>query len=392
MQQEVSNQPSIEGETTDEVIAFAAARGFEVTRRQLAEWHRAGLLPKPDPAYGGRPGSTSIYPHGTGERVVAICELKKTSRSNADLGWGLWWTGFAMPEQFVRKPLEAAALEWKESTSQIQRLLGVERSEADDGSSDGAEPIPTDELLDLLDRMMTARELRKVMTQARKRVGRERFPTVVLVLARVLTGNFTGYHVDPVTRDKEEERALVEKALGLERARTDQLADAPPWLAGDTEDAFIELSRQLRDSPPGAGIETVSMPELDQLRDEFKAISAMLTGWGAASEPMFGRGAFGLRSFLALEEDAQVKDQVMSLLLWRILRGTNLGSAMDMILPLAQQWLTQVQPSIAAIDLLRTEVPSIAAVMDPKRMGRALKSARAQEVVEEIRTVRAGRR
>src|SRR5262245_29124758 len=105
MEQEVPNQPSIEGETTDEVIAYVAAHDCQVSRRQIAEWHRVGLLPTPSTEYGGQAGSTSVYPYGTGQRVVAIFELKKTRRSNDDIGWGLWWDGYAMPEYFVRKPL-----------------------------------------------------------------------------------------------------------------------------------------------------------------------------------------------------------------------------------------------------------------------------------------------
>lgn len=55
--------------------------------------------------------------------------------------------------------------------------------------------------------------------QVRRNVGRGRFTTVFRVLAEVATGSFEGY------QDEEAELAF-EKALGIDHARTDRLADA----------------------------------------------------------------------------------------------------------------------------------------------------------------------
>jgi hypothetical protein len=223
------------GETKEQLIAAAAEAGYTVSKRQPAEWHRTGLLPEPEQVYGQRRGSSSLYPIGTVARVLDLCALRKKWRRDADVAWGLWWAGYDVPEAFVRGPLGQVTTASREAIRQLRELLGKSDSK---GTSTTDDDLP-DAFFDLLDAMGSARGMHKAAMQARKRVGRERFPTFIRVIIEVVTGNFTGFRVDPVTGTTNEEQWIVEKGLGIARGRTDRLADAGPWLTGDTG---VELS------------------------------------------------------------------------------------------------------------------------------------------------------
>jgi hypothetical protein len=380
---------SAHGETADDLIAAAAERGFVVSKRQLAEWHRAGLLPVPEQRHGGKPGSTSVYSVGTSVRLLALCDCRRHHPHRLDeVAWCLWWNGFDVPPASVRGPLEREAATWHKEVDRLRQLL-VQTHDADMGDSTAAEDALSDAFLDFLDRTATALGLRKAMLQARKRVGRASFPTVVRVFVEVVSGTFESYSKDRVTGKVDKERTLVEKALGLERARTDRLAAAAPWLSGDTGETLATLSRLVWQYPPGYGLEAVSLDELAQARDEVKAFMGLLAGWGAISEQMFGRGAFGLGAIGMLTRDARPADQAAWILLWRTLRQSELSAAMDAFLSLARQWQAVAQPAIEGVQQLRREVPAMSDVLDPKQFGRGLRSKRAEERhLARIRTVR----
>ncbi len=365
-----------DGETNDQLIEAAAAGGYTVTKRQLAEWHRAGLLPPPQQVFGEHAGSMSLYPVGTTDRLLALCAVRKQWRRNADVAWGLWWAGYDVSEGYVREPLQRVAADWGRGMQQLRELLG--RTAATQSNETDSDAL-SDAFFEFIDQAASSRISKAAIAQARKRVGRERFPTFVRVIIEVVTGTFTGYTVDAVTDTKDEERQLIEVALGVARGRTDRLADAEPWLTTDTEDALREISRLVQQYPPGYGLDTVTLQELARTRDEVKVFFAMLTGWSEASEQMFGRGAFGLAGFRAITNAERPNDQALWVLLWRTLRMAGLGPAMDMLLPVARHWQQTVQPMIVATQQLRTEVPATGELLDPKQIGRGLKSKREEK-------------
>jgi hypothetical protein len=366
------------GEAKEHLIAAAADAGYAVSKRQLAEWHRAGLLPEPEQVYGDRPGSSSVYPVGTVTRVLDLCALRKKWRRDVDVAWGLWWAGYDVPEAFVRGPLEQVAATSREAIRQLRELLGKSDSNGN-ATTDDDLPDAFFDFFDFVDTMGSARSTRKVIMQARKRVGRERFPQFIQVLVEIMAGTFTGYRVDPVTDTADEERWIVETGLGIARGRTDRLADAGPWLTGDSGVELAALSDFLKRYPLGYDIEAAGIEELKQARDEVKPFFGMLEGLSAVAERMFGRGAFGLAGIRGFVSDKHPRDQAMLILLWRTLRMAGLGEAMQVLLPLAHQWQEMSQPQIEALEQLRTEVPASAELFSPKQIGRGLRSKREQQ-------------
>ena len=61
-------------EPADRIVEIAREKGLTLSRRQLAEWHRHGLIPKPRQLRLGRgKGSESIYPSGTtGQAMTCV--------------------------------------------------------------------------------------------------------------------------------------------------------------------------------------------------------------------------------------------------------------------------------------------------------------------------------
>src|SRR6185437_1480595 len=90
-------------EPADGLLAAARAAGFDVSRAQLARWHRIGLLSKPEVAWLGRgKGSRTIYPTGTTFQLIALCRLHEHERSLSVVGWKLWLRGFSVADRYWR--------------------------------------------------------------------------------------------------------------------------------------------------------------------------------------------------------------------------------------------------------------------------------------------------
>ncbi|HEY7418141.1 MAG TPA: hypothetical protein VH593_23380, partial [Ktedonobacteraceae bacterium] len=77
-------------ETSGALLTLAQHHGYIVSPTQLVRWHRAGLLPRPRqiPLKEAR-GTCSLYPRGTGEQLLLLCELKTSERRFSHLAWQL---------------------------------------------------------------------------------------------------------------------------------------------------------------------------------------------------------------------------------------------------------------------------------------------------------------
>src|SRR5438105_15226652 len=79
-------------ESKDELLAAASNAGFEVSEAQLARWHRAGLLPRPQVRSLGRgKGTESLYPPGTRQRLIRVAQVHVEEHRLANAAWRLWW-------------------------------------------------------------------------------------------------------------------------------------------------------------------------------------------------------------------------------------------------------------------------------------------------------------
>ena len=379
-----SMSESIHGETNDELIVHVAAHGYTVSKRQLAEWHRAGFLAEPEQVHGGRAGSTSIYPAGAAEQLLTLCGCRKRHPHNmSDVAWCMWWQGRMVPMRYIHGMLTDAAAKWSDGLQQLkasrkprgaEALAGPRMSRLAQAFIDKAETI-----------RITNRDIRGV----RKRTRSGNFPTFVRVLFEAALGTFAGFDASANPKTAEEDRAIVEKGFGLERARADRLADSQPWLSGDTGEILHQFGSIVEHYPPGYDLATIDDDELTRTRDEVRTFLTFMESYSAFLERAFGRGAFGLSAFAWLIRRLKPADQGLMLLYWRSCRAGGLGSNLDQMLTTARQWHTFLMPMMRALEEMRTEVPVTAEILSPRQMGKALRNKRVMEqTFRAIRTLR----
>lgn len=370
MSESVSRETSTEGETNDDLIALAAEHGYSVSKRNLAEWHRAGLLPRPvqRPHVGTSPGSDSVYPPGTSQRLLAVCRCRERYPHNMQrVAWCLWWEGGDAPMQHVRGLLARVAGQWSE---QLRAFVK--------GGTSKPGKVPAQRRLsrkavEIIDRADSVRIAHPVLRSARKRTNSMNFPTLVRVMFEVAVGAFSGFSMSsPETAA--EDREIVEKGLGLSRARTDHISDVGPWLSGNIDQPLQQMGPMLQHYPPGFDLDTARDEELVHLRDEVRTFVHFVEDYADFLGRAYGRGAFGLTVFGWLLRRLLPEDQGFLLLIWRSLRAYGLGENLDQILRTAHQWNTILAPIMRALEDMAGTFPETGHLLSSRQMGRALRS------------------
>ncbi len=358
----------IDGETADELITRMQAHDFTVTKPELARWHRAGLLSRPERRSLGRGrGMVSVYPPGTADQLLALCMFHRSEKRLPYVAWRLWWAGYDVPMCYPQRFLEQAAATWHREIGMLQELQ--EHPEM---------------MTELIERTRIMRFSSKTLAQARKRVGRKNFPTFVGVLVRVASGTFEGYAIDPHAGTDACERTIVERGFGLRRARTERVGGAKPWLTADLSEAFKMCSTFLRAHPPGKDLETAQENYLVSARDEVRSFLTFMESLSETLDELLGRGALGFSVFADLIREMRPQDQALMLLFWTMFRSWGLGEGMDLLLGLARQWHQIWLPIFRGMEQLREEVPATAEVFAPKLMGDALHRPMAMEHVLDL--------
>jgi hypothetical protein len=158
-------------ESADAIIDGAGAVGVDISKGQLSDWHRAGLIPEPQIEYPGGGGSRSIYPQGTLQQAIACAQLMKRRRSNDQVGWTLWLNGFEVHEDL-----------WSKQFIEAHRFLQNFRRKAEK-----AEEF-TKQLDRALRRIPVIKRLPNVLGQVRRRLGKKQLGEALGLIMAVALG------------------------------------------------------------------------------------------------------------------------------------------------------------------------------------------------------------
>lgn len=369
-------------EDRNDVLRRAAEAGHDLSDDQLARMHRSGAINEPILERRGRKGTASLYPIGTTNRVLALLRHDDRRRLR-ERSWQTWWDEGGDIPPAARQFLQENA----ESFDRITRFLGrlIDRETRNSAAAERR-------MEQLREHARTSR-LSGPLATARRRVGKSGFQTVAHVFSQVGTGRFVTYGYWDVDEDgtprPDTAAALVEKALGLDRARVDRLADAPPWYSGSSEADLARLS-SLFAKRPLSKLADQGDAILEQARAEFRAFITVITTTAALMESFFGRNAFGFGLFTRLLRWKRPGNQTVMLLGWILLSGeSDLKKGMDEIValePKARAW-ADLQTILGE---LRTEIAAYGEVLTDRRIGKALRSAsesaRLSEDVAKIRS------
>jgi hypothetical protein len=279
-----------EGVRARSLIALSTQAGFPVTPAMLARWHRDGLLPPPTVRSLGRGrGTESIYPEGARDQFEALCKFRKQTRDLDRVAWALWWQGFELPEQIIRRALG-------ELMNDLQEL---ERFASCLGEDDGSAP---DEVYDAawekFERLVR-RSRKRVAARLARKFGFIDWRDLLRVGLRVLSGTFSA-------------------ATDLSNDMLSPVVSVVPGMAWSTSmlvTALQEVAPALRVSLLHEALENADLNELNQARDEVRVLVCALDGsFTCLLRKMFASD-FGDERFRSILDDDSTL-QRYSVLLW----------------------------------------------------------------------------
>jgi hypothetical protein len=265
----------------------------------------------------------------------------------------------------VRELLAQVARRWEQEHARLAELLGAEEA---------GEPSAAAEM-DALYHQAEAGRIGRQLGQVRRNLGREGFSTVVRVVVEIVAGRFQGYEraADTGSADRQTP-ALVERAMGWDRARSDRLADTGPWLDGDPEVDLARLSQAVNSWPLAAGV-SASEEELHQARAELRAFLKVISTTAPLFERLFGRAAFGFGTIARMLDTPPPDLEAFMLLAWLALRHDHaLRDGMRTLGGLAPTVDTAAQ-AVRLLEGLAREVPAFGPVLTARRLAAAQQDA-----------------
>src|SRR5215217_901657 len=210
------------GITREELLALPEAHGYDdFTEHKLTRWRHEGLIQRPEQRSLGRGhGTETIYPPDTREQLLALCAIHANERRLDYVAWHLWWAGYDVSSEPVRRFIASVVAEWDK---QAQKLIDPKTGELSESG------------WDLVDEAISKR-LTKPLSWMRKGVGKQWFDTFVRVVLEALLGSFEGFPDEPKKGNlQDNERYIVRKGLRLEQA------DDGPWPRIDIEACLKDI-------------------------------------------------------------------------------------------------------------------------------------------------------
>jgi hypothetical protein len=179
----MSGPSAIYDEPADWIVEQARGHGVSLSRRKLADWHRAGLVREPDRQFlGGPDGSQSIYPRGTLPQAIACARLMKQFGSLKRVGWELWRRGFPVAERHWRDPLRKA-----HKLSQLFFSMAIDREDEDSEEYGFEQSDAVDRLIATAGR---TQETPQRLGVARRRLRGDRFSEFLSIVVSSAIGAF----------------------------------------------------------------------------------------------------------------------------------------------------------------------------------------------------------
>ncbi len=304
-------------ESRAEVLQAAHEAGFSLSAPQLGRLHRTGLIASPNTRSLGRgKGTASEFPAGTCARLLRVLELQRQEgvKKLSVIGWRLWWEDGGMLPPPARGLLEDMASSWDEQRRALSELMA--RDEQGDAEA-------RRQLEDLYADAENGRVAGPIGV-ARRNTGREGFSSVIGVIVDIATGRFESYGdteepAEDGTPRPQTTGALVEKALGLDRARRDRVAGNEPRFSGSSETDLANLSRLIGQADLA---QFACAPDalLNEARVEARSLVSLLCIFAPIVERAIGHDAGGYGTIVRAFARLTPRTEAFMLLGWLVLR------------------------------------------------------------------------
>lgn len=356
-------------ESTEEILKAARDAGWSTSHDQLVRLHQFGIIQRPRQRPLGRgKGTVTLYPVGTTALVIRATELKRKF-DLAEVAWTMWWEGLAVSDSLARSYLTKAAKSFIKQWGELVDEQGDLTAKAHDFLDRAGAPETR------IDSMP--------MRWARRRVGTDNFDPFLTLLLAVVAGRTADLPL--------EDLELIERGMGIDRARTDVLATTGnPWLDGDIREDFENIRRLANPADIATALTEASDEELRELRDKTKLFCSFVSNMGSVVRQTIDRWAFGFGGFGAFFDDMLKGPAGQALVLLLVVRVVQAGFApgLDQNVsnaPGAEQ-TRRIQDAVIA---LREAVPEVADAVPLRWFGKAMSdvsyTARIQERIAELR-------
>jgi len=278
---------------TERQLLDAARRyGSKVSADQLKRWRDAHLIPRPVQSHPrGRQGSASFYPPGTLTRLLRVSGLRRLHKKLDRIRFELWWDG-----DFVGQldPVRELLVE------QLDRALSPLRNHRDryDDPFDAAEAAVTGDAL--AGREPGLRAMRRLAGSG------ENLKSVAHAIFEELFGGspvWDGASAGPAEAEPSL-RELVERAIGVARAKATTASDRTPLLPPEAD--IVEAIRAFNEqrvwdlNDPGWAIRQATDDDLEQARQLARLLMDGLHDYAAITEHQRGADHAGLSVFRGL--------------------------------------------------------------------------------------------
>lgn len=293
-------------ETTEDIQQMFEAAGLPITRsaleRRLERRRREQLLPDnadPQSHRKGLRGSETRHPLGTAAQALEIERLLRTrKRRFKEVGWDLWWRGFQVGDRH--------GLRWLRVVARYgDRLLRNIRREADLHSQLESNSTIFDGIDDLGSNHTLANKLKR-------RIGSVHLSATLGVVVGSVLGDFD------LNLDEQDQRN-IEAAFDIAQAKTDQ-ALGQKMNQAEVIPLLLSMLSQLAQGITLSEIAMYPKAELEQARDNVQQAMEIAKNMHAATTPIYGAAAFGLRQAAWISDNSSRTEKIVYVLAFAGLR------------------------------------------------------------------------
>jgi hypothetical protein len=313
--QEMPDASAVYDEPATWIVEQARGHGTAVSRRKLADWHRAGLIAKPRRDFlGGPEGSEPIYPRGTLRQAIACSILMKQFGSLERVGWELWMGGFPVAEHHWREPL-------REAHEMFQLFFSI-ATDAEDEDSAEYGFVQSDEVDQLIGNVSDLSQVPRRLGVARRRLRGSSFNEVLSIVISAAIGAFqvsegvTGEIGDPIH--------VLSRLLGTEPGRHKAAVPPSPVLSvtGNAVAENLEAMTQFLTLIPGSiSPDTVKESEFTSARDELSFLARSYLSVRQDEARIAPGSTPDLALTRQLFENLAPKEQAVLMLIWLAVRS-----------------------------------------------------------------------
>jgi hypothetical protein len=308
----MSGESVVYDEPAGWIVEQARHQGVTLSRRQLADWHRAGLIPEPDRNYlGGRDGTESIYPSGGLRQAIACSTLMKQFGSVERVGWELWVRAFPVAERFWREPL-----------SEAHQMFRLAHSFATNDRSAGGSPELSDAADEFIETAGDLPEAPRRMGVARRRLRRTAFKELLGIIISTAIGAFK--LTEGSARESADPKRLLSRLLGTQAGRHkaamphSQLLSVTGQAVGENLEAMAAFLPLIATTfSPDAINET----ELASAKDELVFLLQAYLSLRQKEDRVVPGSTPDLAVIKQVFEDLAPKEQAAALLIWLAVRN-----------------------------------------------------------------------